>query len=105
MRPKCMAHETLVGLDITDDPVYQSYREAMIPILTRYGGGFRYDLRVSEVLKSESDAGNINRLFIIYFPDRAAKDAFFSDAEYTQVRKQFFEPSVSAVTILAEYDR
>lgn len=99
-----MALENLVGLDVSDDASYQAYREAMTPILTRYGGGFRYDFRVGEVLKSESDA-RINRLFIIHFPDRGAKDGFFADPEYAAVRARFFAPAVKAVTILAEYER
>lgn len=39
----------LVVLNIVDDAAYQSYRE-MDPILKRYGGGFGYNLKVSEVL-------------------------------------------------------
>lgn len=99
-----MAFENLVGLEVSDESSYQAYRDAMIPILTRYGGGFRYDFRVGEVLKSEVDT-KINRLFIIHFPDRAKKEAFFADPEYLTARKRFFEPAVSAVTILAEYER
>lgn len=100
-----MPFENLVGLDIADEATYQSYREAMLPILNRYGGGFRYDLRISEVLKAESGAQNINRVFIIHFPDRAAKEAFFADADYLEARAKYFEPSVATVTILAEYNR
>ena len=98
-----MPYENLVGLDVADDAVYQSYREAMLPILTRYGGGFRYDFRVSELLKSETNS-EINRVFIIHFPDRAAKEAFFADADYLEARATYFEPSVATVTILSEYE-
>ncbi|EAR61344.1 hypothetical protein MED92_11474 [Oceanospirillum sp. MED92] len=45
-------YEMLVGLEVTDDQIYQSYREAMRPILEFYGGEFGYDFRVSEVLKN-----------------------------------------------------
>ncbi len=96
--------ENLVGLEVTDEAAYQKYREGMLPILARYGGGFRYDFRIAETLKSEVDA-KINRLFMIHFPDRASKDGFFGDAEYLAVRREFFEPAVAAVTILAEYER
>ncbi len=98
-----MPFENLVGLDVADEATYQSYREAMLPILNRYGGGFRYDFRVSEVLKSETDS-EINRVFIIHFPDRAAKEAFFADADYLEARAKYFEPSVATVTILSEYE-
>lgn len=48
-----MALEMLVGLNVIDDEAYQSYRDEMMPILKNYGGGFGYDFKVSEVLKSE----------------------------------------------------
>lgn len=99
-----MAYEMLVALQISDDPKYSEYREAMAPILKRFGGGFRYDFKVAEVLKNET--GNpINRVFTIYFADQAGKDGFFSDPEYKKAKEQFFEKSVSATTIIAEYTR
>ena len=51
-----MAIETLVGLYVTDDDSYQKYHEGMFPILQSYGGGFGYDFKVSEVLKTEVDS-------------------------------------------------
>jgi len=39
------------------------------------------------------------------FPNRRAKERFFADTEYLAVREKWFEPSVAAVTILAEYER
>ena len=71
-----MAVETLVALNVVDDEAYQAYRDQMMPILHRYGGGFGYDFRVSEVLRSETDAP-INHVFTIHFPDEATKDASF----------------------------
>ena len=58
-----MSIERLVGLYITDDDLYQKYREGMFPILKQYGGGFGYDFKISEVLKSEVETP-INRLVI-----------------------------------------
>lgn len=94
--------EALVGLDVRDDDAYDAYRAGMRPILESFGGGFGYDFRVSEVLKSESDVA-INRVFTIRFPDRAAMDAFFSDPSYKDVKRRFFEPSVGGTQIIAEY--
>jgi uncharacterized protein (DUF1330 family) len=99
-----MAYEMLVGLQVIDEPRYAQYREAMAPILKRFGGGFRYDFRVGEVLKSETHAP-INRVFTIYFADEASRDAFFSDPDYRRIKEQFFTGSVQATTILAEYKR
>lgn len=98
-----MPHEMLIGLLVNDDSTYARYREAMLPILEAHGGGFGYDFRVSEVLRSRADH-DINRVFTIFFPDRAARDRFFDHPEYQQARSTFFEPSVGGLTVLAEYD-
>ena len=94
----------LVGLTVTDDRVYQEYRDAMTPLLASHGGGFRFDFVVGQVLRSEA-THPINRVFAIYFADAARKDAFFGHAEYRVIRARFFERSVTGVTILAAYDR
>ena len=99
-----MAYEMLVGLQVIDDATYVRYREAMAPILERYGGGFRYDFKIGEVLRKET-ASPINRVFTIHFRDRRSRDGFFSDPDYQKAKRQFFESSVSATTILAEYER
>jgi uncharacterized protein (DUF1330 family) len=70
-----MAIETLVGLYVTDDDLYQKYREGMLPILQTYGGGFGYDFKVSEVLKSEVEEP-INRVFTIFFENEDAMNTF-----------------------------
>ncbi len=99
-----MAYEMLVGLEISDPAIYSQYREAMAPILKRFGGGFRYDFTIAEVLKKETD-NPINRVFTIYFADQASRDSFFSDPDYKKAKEKFFEKSVTATTILAEYQR
>ena len=98
-----MALTTLVGLNVTDDEGYQSYRNAMTPILHRYGGGFSYDFKVSQTLKSRTDAP-INRVFLIHFPSMELMETFFADPEYVQVKKAYFEPSVSDTTIIASFE-
>jgi len=76
----------------------------MTPILARYGGAFGYDLRIGEILKSRSDAA-LNRLFVISFPDAAAREAFFADPAYLEVRGAHFEPSVKATHPIADFER
>ena len=97
-----MPYTYLVGLHVTDDDAYDAYRAGMTPILQQYGGGFGYDLRVSEVLRAETDAA-IDRVFTIYFPDEAASAAFFADADYLAVKRQHFERAVAATTIMATF--
>lgn len=99
-----MTHETLVALEIIDPVSYQQYRDAMTPLLHSMGGGFRYDWEVARTLRSEAQHP-INRLFAIFFPDRATKERFFADPTYLQARERFFVPAVRNVTIVAEYER
>jgi|JI8StandDraft_2_1071088.scaffolds.fasta_scaffold36644_2 uncharacterized protein (DUF1330 family) len=99
-----MTFETIVALNVTDEITYQDYRAAIAPLLGKFGGGFRYDFRVSQVLKSESHY-DINRVFAIYFRDRTAADAFFTNPDYVAIKEQFFEQSVKSTTIIAAYDR
>lgn len=96
-------HVRLVGLQVVDRELYQQYRAGMTPILTRYGGGFGYDLWVSELLKSESDKP-FNRVFTIFFPSAQVAERFFADPDYLRVRTALFEPAVSVVSTLATFE-
>lgn len=95
--------ESLVGLNVKDHEMYQKYREGMTPILAKMGGGFRYDFIVEKTLRGEADH-EINRLFIIYFPNAEIRDKFFSNEDYKEVRTKYFDPAVLNTTKLAEYE-
>ena len=99
-----MAYERCVGLQVVDEALYGQYRQAMLPILTRFGGRFRYDFKIHETLKSET-AAPINRVFVIAFESKADNDAFFKDPDYLKVRETFYKPSVAQATTLAAYER
>jgi uncharacterized protein (DUF1330 family) len=99
-----MSYEIIVGLQVKDNTNYSLYREAMTPLLMNYGGGFRYDFKVSETLKSEEDKP-INRVFAIYFKDKFSMESFFSNSEYIEIKSKYFEVSVEATTIISEYTR
>lgn len=99
-----MTLENLVGMHVTDDASYTRYRAAMTPLLHAHGGAFRADFRIAEELRSPA-AHPINRLFVITFPDRQSKDAFFGHPDYAAMRERHFTPAVAAFTVLAEYER
>lgn len=99
-----MALEMLVGLNVTNDNSYQSYRDEMTPILKEFGGEFGYDFKISKVLKSQTEAP-INRVFTIYFPSENSMNEFFSNEEYLKIKKRYFEGAVSETTIIATYER
>lgn len=102
MRTTTRRQEVLAGINVVDHELYARYRTAMMPILREHGGFFRDDFRIAEVLQSEV-AHAINRLFVISFPSPAARDAFFGNEEYLDVRREFFDPSVEGATILSTY--
>ena len=98
-----LRHVILVGLEVADDSLYAEYRAAMLPILERYGGRFEYDFTVGALLKSKADQP-INRVFTISFPGREARTGFFSDEHYLEVRAKYFEPAVTHMVQIAEFE-
>lgn len=99
-----MSYEILVGLKVTNDEIYQAYRDAMAPILAQYGGHFCYDFKVAEVLKAEQGE-EINRVFTLNFPNEEKQNHFFSDEGYLSVKAKYFDQSVAAVHILAAFNK
>jgi len=95
-----MSYEMLVGLNVTNDDMYQDYRNAMKTILLQYGGGFKCDFKVSETLLP-SDNKDINRVFIIYFENEETMNNFFSNPDYLKVKEKYFSNSVSSAVILS----
>lgn len=95
-------HEILVGLRVTDDAAYDTYRAGMRPILETFAGSFRRDFRVSESLAGGDPA--VNRVFILSFPSADAKERFFADPAYKAVRAAHFDRSVAHSDIIATFD-
>ena len=92
-----------MGLNVSDDDGYQAYRDAMSPLLERIGGGFRYDFTIGNTLRN-SAGHEINRVFVIYFPNRQAQDRFFDDEAYREIRGRLFETSVRDATIIGAWE-
>jgi uncharacterized protein (DUF1330 family) len=95
-------YEVHVGLRVSDEQGYQRYRDGMTPLLESVGGYFRYDMRVSELLKGEAEEA-FNRVFVISFPDEQTKLDYFADERYKAIRAEHFNPSVSSVRQIAGY--
>ena len=96
--------EITVGLLVVDHEKYAQYRAAIAPLLDAAGGRFRYDVEVARTLRSEA-GHDVNRLFVIQFPDRSTKERFFADSQYLAIRRRLFEPSVERSVVIAEYER
>jgi uncharacterized protein (DUF1330 family) len=99
-----MSYECVVGLKVMDDEIYSDYRRAMTPLLESFGGGFRYDFTIKDVLRSETE-NQINRVFLIYFESEDSMSSFFGDQEYIKIKNKFFDKSVEATTIISQYSR
>lgn len=99
-----MSYECIMGLEVSNDTNYQKYRESMIPILHSFGGGFGFDFKVSEVLKSKTNEP-INRVFTIDFPSKEIMDRFFTDPEYLAVKVKYFQHSVKSVTTISMHEK
>jgi uncharacterized protein (DUF1330 family) len=97
-----MFFEMTVGLFVVDHEKYAQYRAEIAPLLEAAGGRFRYDFEVARTLKSET-GDEINRLFLIQFPDRAIKKRFFTDSQYLEIRARLFDKAVDRMAIIAEY--
>jgi uncharacterized protein (DUF1330 family) len=97
-----MFFEMIVGLFVADHQKYAQYRAEIAPLLEAAGGRFRYDFEIARTLKSEAGQ-EINRLFVLQFPDRASKERFFADPRYIEIRACLFESSVEHVTTIAQY--
>ncbi|PKA23598.1 DUF1330 domain-containing protein [Leptospira levettii] len=104
MQKDIQSFESIVGLHIKDETLYSEYRNAMKGLLEQYEGGFRYDFKIAETLKSETE-NPINRVFLIYFKNQERKLSFFADPEYQKIREKYFVPSVASTTQIATYER
>ena len=99
-----MSYEMTVGLVVVDQDLYGQYRREMRPLLDEAGGAFRFDFEVARVIHHEGVA-DINRTFVLRFPDQSSKERFFSDPRYVEIRRRLFEPAVKSTVFIAEYTR
>lgn len=103
MAAELRRHVVWVGLEVADEAGYAAYRARITPMLERRGGGFVHDFVVGQVLRS-SGSPAMNRVFMMVFPDRSVREAFFADPEYLQARAELFVPAVRSADFLGEYD-
>ncbi|MCH9686712.1 MAG: hypothetical protein K0V04_35090 [Deltaproteobacteria bacterium] len=58
---------------------------------------------MSEVIDSPIDAA-INRVRALSFPDRAARKAFYADAEHRRLLEELYEPAVDSTALIGAHD-
>jgi len=99
-----MSYERIMGIQVSDDEMYQDYRNNMMPILRSFGGSFGFDFKIAEVLKSKSE-NTINRVFTLDFPSKETMEAFFTNPEYLAVKRKYFLKSVNSVTTISMHEK
>jgi Uncharacterized conserved protein len=97
-----MPFDMTTVLFVADQDKYAQYRAEIAPLLKAIGGAFRYDFEIAKTLKSEA-GHDINRVFMLRFPNREAKERFFTHPQYQEIRVRLFETAVRRMTTIAEH--
>jgi uncharacterized protein (DUF1330 family) len=73
----------IVQGDITNEAQYQKYREAVVPLITRFGGKMVVRGGKVEVLEGKHDG---RRRVIFEFPSMDAIRSFWTSSEYARIK-------------------
>lgn len=79
-----MAAYLIVQATVGNEPQFQRYREAVVPLIARFGGRFIVRGAEIEVLEGHHDG---RRMVIFEFPSIDAIHAFWNAPEYGPVKK------------------
>lgn len=79
-----MAAYLIVHSTISDEAQYQKYRDAVVPLIARFGGKFIVRGAAVEALEGRHDG---RRMVIFEFPSIDAIHAFWNSPEYVPVKK------------------
>ena len=74
----------VVQSTISDEAQYQTYREAVVPLIMKHGGKFIVRGAKVEALEGRHDG---RRMVIFEFPSMAAIHTFWNSPEYLPVKK------------------
>lgn len=77
-----MAAYIIAHLQITDPERFERYREAVPPIVERYGGRYLIRGAAAESLEGE---WTVPRLVVLEFADRDAAERFYRSPEYQEI--------------------
>lgn len=69
----------LVNITVRDPAKFEAYRQAVPPVIAKYGG--RYLVRGGAVEVLEGDPG-LARVVVLEFPDADAARAFYASEDY-----------------------
>ena len=78
-----MAAYMMVQSTIDNEKQYQKYREAVVPLIMKFGGKFLIKGGKVEVLEGQPDGRS---MVVFEFPSMEAIDAFWNSPEYVPVK-------------------
>ncbi|WP_263333927.1 DUF1330 domain-containing protein [Albidovulum salinarum] len=84
---------------ITDPAVFEEYKRAVLPLISKYGGRFLSRGGDLEVLEAGRD-WTPDRMVIIEFPSMAALKEWYNCADYAPVRDIRFRSATSTLVAL-----
>lgn len=87
----------IVDIDVQDQEGFARYREAVPPVVAKFGG--RYLVKAGTLHPMESDF-ELKRLVIIEFPSMEAARAFYESPEYAPLLKLRLESAPSKMVLV-----
>jgi uncharacterized protein (DUF1330 family) len=90
----------LIADETIEDPeTFETYKRAVLPLITRFGGRFLSRGGQLEVLETGRD-WNPDRMVIIEFPSMSALKDWYDSADYAAVREIRFRSARSTLVAL-----
>ena len=80
-----MSYYVLIEGEVTDLDKYENYREAVTPLVHKFGGKYLVRGGDAKVFEGEYDGGS--RFVVIEFQSQKAADDFWYSEEYAEVKK------------------
>ena len=90
----------LIADETIEDPeTFETYKRAVLPLITRFGGRFLSRGGQLEILEAGRD-WNPDRMVIIEFPSMSALKDWYDSADYAAVREIRFRSARSTLVAL-----
>ena len=88
------------ALKVTDEKMYQTYRNAIAPIMARLNIQVIKEYNIAEVLHSDHQQDQVSRLAVFGFPTNNSKLVFFNDPDYLKAKSLFNASTANFIKII-----
>ena len=79
----------IFSLRVTDPARYQTYRDAIAPLMDRHDVAILKEYDVHRSLHSDAEAEEITKIAMFGFPSPEAQTAFFAEPAYQAAKTDF----------------